>query len=277
MTDFALDSLFGEERVNHGSPTEHYDFVSDQKSLSKTKNNKIRLFLPNSTSYLMAQFVWQSSITLSEYLIKNPELIKNKKIIELGAGSGLPSLVSFCLEPQFIICTDYPEKEILKTLHKNFAHNFETDKFNDHFAIKGLKWGDQNFKVLESVDYFDSNQTLESHLRTDFQGTGVFQSSELKDYTFDVILMADTLWLKNEHEHLIKTMKDLCRKNETDIICAFMNHDNDEKVSKNFFNLCLKDDFKIVQKHEIKWRKKKQIFHEIDDYGNVFIYHLKLI
>jgi predicted nicotinamide N-methyase len=38
--------------------------------------------------------VWHSSIALCQYLASSPDLIQNKKIIEVGAGLGIPSLFS---------------------------------------------------------------------------------------------------------------------------------------------------------------------------------------
>lgn len=37
---------------------------------------------------------WKSSLVLAEYILSYPSIIQNKKVLELGAGSAIPSIVS---------------------------------------------------------------------------------------------------------------------------------------------------------------------------------------
>lgn len=50
--------------------------------------------------------LWPSSIALSEFISEHPELVKGKKVLELGCGLGLPSLVSSHLGGE-VLATDY--------------------------------------------------------------------------------------------------------------------------------------------------------------------------
>lgn len=50
--------------------------------------------------------LWPSAIGLAHYLAENPGLIKGRKILELGAGLGLPSLVCSYLGGT-VLATDY--------------------------------------------------------------------------------------------------------------------------------------------------------------------------
>jgi predicted nicotinamide N-methyase len=50
--------------------------------------------------------LWPSAEGLVEYLIQNPELVKDKTVLELGCGSGLPSLVASHLGGK-VLATDY--------------------------------------------------------------------------------------------------------------------------------------------------------------------------
>ena len=52
--------------------------------------------------------VWPSAIALCEFLEKNNHLIKNKNIVELAAGLGLPSIVA-AEYGKHIFCSDYLE------------------------------------------------------------------------------------------------------------------------------------------------------------------------
>ncbi len=50
--------------------------------------------------------LWEASVGLSEYLARYPELVRNKTVLELGCGLGLPSLVSSHLGG-FVLATDF--------------------------------------------------------------------------------------------------------------------------------------------------------------------------
>ncbi|GAB5355655.1 hypothetical protein AAMO2058_000224100 [Amorphochlora amoebiformis] len=78
--------------------------------------------------------LWTGSLILSDYLIANPSLLQNAKILDLGVGSGLTTIVAKALGAQCIIATDYHD-EILANLQKNIEANsslFEKDEKNKH-------------------------------------------------------------------------------------------------------------------------------------------------
>lgn len=66
--------------------------------------------------------LWPSSIALSRFIIKNPELFHKKNILELGCGLGLTSIVIMQQNPASLLCTDY-ENDALVLARKNFQQN----------------------------------------------------------------------------------------------------------------------------------------------------------
>ncbi len=64
--------------------------------------------------------LWPSSLALTLFLQKNIELVKNKKIVEVGAGIGLPSF-SIASEAAEITITDY-SADAVDLMQKNIAH-----------------------------------------------------------------------------------------------------------------------------------------------------------
>jgi predicted nicotinamide N-methyase len=64
--------------------------------------------------------VWPSAIALHNVLQKHPSLIKDKTVLELGAGIGLPSLL-MANEANAIQVSDY-NSEAVELLRKNIAH-----------------------------------------------------------------------------------------------------------------------------------------------------------
>ncbi|MFY7901061.1 MAG: class I SAM-dependent methyltransferase [Chitinophagaceae bacterium] len=69
--------------------------------------------------------VWDASIVMAKFLISNPNWIHQKKVIELAAGLGLPSLVAAKFA-QSVICSDYvsdPFFYVEKSIHLHQIQN----------------------------------------------------------------------------------------------------------------------------------------------------------
>ena len=64
--------------------------------------------------------VWPSAIALVKVLQKHPSLIRDKTVLELGAGIGLPSLL-MANEAKAIQVSDY-DSQAVELLQKNIAH-----------------------------------------------------------------------------------------------------------------------------------------------------------
>jgi len=64
--------------------------------------------------------VWPSAIALVKVLQTHPSLIRDKKVLELGAGIGLPSLL-MASEAKTIQVSDY-DSEAVELLRNNIAH-----------------------------------------------------------------------------------------------------------------------------------------------------------
>jgi predicted nicotinamide N-methyase len=64
--------------------------------------------------------VWPSAIALHNVLQKHPSLIRDKTVLELGAGVGLPALMIADITKSIII-SDY-DSEAVELLRKNIAH-----------------------------------------------------------------------------------------------------------------------------------------------------------
>lgn len=72
--------------------------------------------------------VWESALAISEWAIQNKNLFENKNILELGAGTGLSSLIiSKCCLPKSIHITDGNDK-VIENLRENVGNNFKMSK-----------------------------------------------------------------------------------------------------------------------------------------------------
>lgn len=116
----------------------------------------------------VAAVVWDAAVVLAEYLETNPHMVKDKKILELGAGTGLAGMVAAHLGATTTI-TD--RETALKYLVDNVRTNFQQDKQSQP-KIKALDWGKdlQKFKpeydLIIGADIIYIEDTFDDLLKT---------------------------------------------------------------------------------------------------------------
>ena len=91
-----------------GSPT---DALSSLYPCTyRTFNISSHILTVRQTSHSLGKLgssIWSSSLSLSSYLTLEPSLIKNKKVIELGCGLGLPSIIASKFGAEEVLVTDF--------------------------------------------------------------------------------------------------------------------------------------------------------------------------
>ena len=73
---------------------------------------------------LFNNYVWNGAHVVGEHLLSNPSICHGKSVVELGAGAGLPSLVTKFLGAEPVVITDYPDDSILAAIRQNVEMNF---------------------------------------------------------------------------------------------------------------------------------------------------------
>lgn len=154
-------------------------FYEPIKTYSFTSILKIKV-LQEYENFGVAGVVWEGAKVLGEYLVKNRHLLKDKKVLELGAGTGLAGIVAAKLGAASVLLTDLEKN--LDILEKNVALNFEPsneDSMSNNkvvCSVKGLEWNvDLNkfstaaassFDVIIGADLIYSSRSLRSLLKT---------------------------------------------------------------------------------------------------------------
>ncbi|XP_072033735.1 protein N-lysine methyltransferase METTL21A-like [Amphiura filiformis] len=156
----------------------------------------------------VAAVVWDAAVVLAEYLEKNSEefSLQGKRVVELGAGTGLVSMVAALLGAK-VIATD--RKLALQFLQENIQDNFPCIKDENglceqddkRISVKELDWG-QNHKQFHPI--------------------------------FDYIVGADIVYIEETFEHLLETMLHLTsssRKSRILLSCR-IRYERDERFLK---------------------------------------------
>ena len=143
---------------------------------------------------LWGDHLWNGGRWLSNHLEANPELVRAKSVVELGAGAGLPSLMASKLDAKLVTCTDYPDSELID----NLAHNFEV---NCSEAVKAGK----------------------THVTGFLWGDNTEELKKPSEGPYDVLFLCDLLFNHSEHTKLLKSSLDLIHPAST-AFCVFTHY-----------------------------------------------------
>lgn len=103
--------------------------------------------------------LWPSAIAMAQFLEANPKLYRGRKVLELGAGLGLPALVTARLAATVVVSDIDPEA--VAAIHKSIAHLGYTN-----IQAEVLDWGlVSNLPVTDLVVMSDVNYAPETFTR----------------------------------------------------------------------------------------------------------------
>ena len=140
-----------------------------------------------------------------------------KDVLELGAGAGLPGLVSAILGAKKVLITDYPDDDLIKNLWYNIQHCKALVSHKNHVSAQGYLWG-APMSIAMSPG-------------------------------FDLLILADLLFNHSEHKKLLSTIRTTLRRNSASTALVFFTPYRPWLLEKdlNFFELAKQDGF-IVDK-----------------------------
>lgn len=102
---------------------------------------------------LWGHYLWNAAPTLSHFLEKHTELVAGKNVLELGAASGLPSIVCDKLGAKRVVSTDYPDPDLMQNLAHNLTQN---GCVSPRTVAQGYIWGSDVAPLLaHAQDGFD--------------------------------------------------------------------------------------------------------------------------
>ncbi|KAI9253669.1 putative methyltransferase-domain-containing protein [Helicostylum pulchrum] len=127
---------------------------------------------------LWAHHLWNASKVFASLFDNTPGLVKDKYILELGAGGALPSLVAAFNGASKVVVTDYPDKELIENIEYNVNHNQAPN-----VIVDGYIWGTETDKLRS---YLPTGKT-----------------------TYDVLILSDLVFNHSQHHAMLKTCREL--------------------------------------------------------------------
>ncbi|OAA59466.1 hypothetical protein ISF_06401 [Cordyceps fumosorosea ARSEF 2679] len=127
-----------------------------------------------------ANHLWNGAKVVSDYLEAQPSRVRGRTVLELGAASGLPSLVAGLLGARKVVMTDFPDPDLVANMQKNID---ACDGASAVVEAAGFVWGRDVAPLLARLD-----------------GDGQAK--------FDVLILADLLFRHSEHGMLVRTIRE---------------------------------------------------------------------
>ncbi|KAJ5776439.1 uncharacterized protein N7511_001450 [Penicillium nucicola] len=137
---------------------------------------------------LFAHFLWSAAMVVADEIeladeadSKNTWAVEGETVLELGAGAGLPSIISALSKASAVTITDHPSSPALSGAIKfNISYNLSkrTPPLDQNVSIQPHEWG-----VLDD------------------------EFSIQKKGSFTRIIAADCFWMQDQHQNLARTMQ----------------------------------------------------------------------
>ncbi|KZT66547.1 nicotinamide N-methyltransferase [Daedalea quercina L-15889] len=180
-TELGLDSVFTEPpRPPSPAPT---TVIYKREARDDTQDwSEITIRLVGSHP-LWGHYLWNASRAFASYLDTHPELYRDRAVLELGAGGGLPGIVAAKNGARTVVLTDYPDACLIDNLEFNVYNNAPSASKKLQ-SVQGYIWGHPVGPLLE-------------HLRRDSSATG-----------FDLIIMSDLIFNHSQHDALLRTCEE---------------------------------------------------------------------
>ncbi|KAK6329711.1 nicotinamide n-methyltransferase [Orbilia brochopaga] len=160
-------------------------------------------------SPLWGHLLWNASRICANYIQTHADdLVRNRTILEFGAGAGLPSLLCAALGAAAVVVTDYPDPDLLENLEYNRTHAITKDASSD---VNDKPAAEASSGAEESVDV----STIASRIAcagyrwgADAEPLLAMLPPEKKSMGgYDTLILSDLIFNHTQHEALLQSIR----------------------------------------------------------------------
>ena len=170
-------------------------------------------------SPLEAHHLWNGARVVARLFEDDPSLVRDRTVLELGAGAGLPSLVAAAMGCRRAVVTDFPDVDLVANMWRNVDGLGEVlgEEVKGRVGVKGFVWGGNVRPLLEELQ---DGTTVEQEEEEEEE-----ENEVEKKGGFDVLILADLLFRHSEHGRLVKTIREaLGRRKESRAYVVFTSY-----------------------------------------------------
>ncbi|KAG1881092.1 WD40-repeat-containing domain protein [Suillus subluteus] len=174
----SLQTLYDYVPITHSAPGSIFTYTIKPQITLQTPDTQA------SNWSLHASSIWQSSVHIADHIeYLQLDRFSDRKILrvlELGAGAGLPSIMIARTTPNAaVVASDYPDENLICTLSDNVSRNHASERC----WVVSYAWGNDISPLLTPAQQKSEGSAL-----------------------FDIIVAADTLWNPETHVQFINTL-----------------------------------------------------------------------
>lgn len=174
--------------------------------------------------------IWDSTFVLIRYLYQNRmELVSGKRILELGAGTGITSLAISRLQPAMVVCTDL--EDVVPLINVNVELNAAwspslRNVLRNNYFVQPLSWGGELLPPTGCADVRNC----------------------------DVVIASDVVYYPEGYEPLLSTLESLlCLPSDGGSSkCFILAHRHRHPEDHRFFSMLFASF--VLQVEELMWR-----------------------
>ena len=145
--------------------------------------------------------VWEAGACLAEFLIAHPDQIRDKKVLELGAGVGLTGIVAAALcQVRHLHMTDYTEACL-----DNMEHNILVNK--EWLARQGVNVDDNICSRKLTSGYLEWTECAEGGGDDENSRRAISTSEPFQFSEAEVLLAADVVYDASQIPSLVQSVK----------------------------------------------------------------------
>ncbi|KAI3406016.2 EFM7 [Candida oxycetoniae] len=208
-----LEDFLFEEPNGFLPPPPESHFATYKRKLANVQPQEITMKLVGK-SPLWGHLLWNAGIFTADYLDKNSEkLVKDKRVLELGAAAALPSLVCAVNKAKEVVATDYPDADLVNHIKHNFDQLSQKTEISK-YKVKGYIWGNSiNELIYNDKDDDDDDDDNKNEANLELTD----------DKKFDLIILSDLVFNHTEHHKLLSTCRQ-CLKSNGKCLVVFSPH-----------------------------------------------------